>query len=267
MVDRSPQVSRSASFDFSGSTVLITGGGSGIGAGITRAFLAAGANVAVTGRRLEPLEAVLSDHPAVRTVALRADVGHRSDVDDAVAAVVERFGALDVVVNNAGTWVGGNITDVDDEAWDRLRATNIDGAFYLARAVAPHLVASKGNLVAVSSVSGIRGDWGQAAYNASKGALTLLVRSLALDWGQDGVRVNAVAPSMTSTEAMGSPDPWSEELAAARDRVALGRIGRPQDVAEAVLFLASDAASYITGAVLPVDGGTSASTGQARHLM
>lgn len=264
MPSRPPGTARNASFDFTGSTVLVTGGGSGIGAAIATAFLEAGANVAVAGRRREPLESVVADHPVERTAAISADLAISAQVESLVAEVVERFGALDVVVSNAGVWAGGAITDLDDAAWERMRSTNVDGAFYLARAVAPHLEASRGNLVAVSSVSGERGDWDQAGYNATKAATTVLVRSLALDWGAVGVRANVVAPAMTATAMSGVADVDGDALAPARERVALGRIGVPGDIAGAVLFLASDAAAYITGAVLPVDGGTSASTGQAR---
>ena len=268
MADRAPREhhperARTARFDFTGSTVLITGAGSGIGAAITTAFLRAGANVAVLGRRREPLEAVVADHPE-RAAVLTADLGSSAEVEEAVGEAVERFGALDVVVAGAGARTGGAITDVDDAAWARMRATNVDGTFFLARAVAPHLIASTGNLVAVSSVSGERGDWGQAGYNATKAAMTVLVRSLALDWGEHGVRANVVAPAMTATAMSGVDDVDDEALAPARERVALGRIAVPDDIAGAVLFLASDAAAYVTGAVLAVDGGTSASTGQAR---
>ena len=179
-----------------------------------------------------------------------------------MAGVVERFGHLDVVVSNAAGYAGGEITDVSDEDWESLRATNVDGFFHLAKAALPHLATSGGSLVAVSSVSGDRGDWGQAAYNATKAAITNFVRSLALDWGSRGVRLNAVAPAFTLTELTEGMGRDEESLAPFVDRIALGRPGEPEDVAPAVLWLASDAARYVTGAVLPVDGGTSASTGQ-----
>jgi meso-butanediol dehydrogenase/(S,S)-butanediol dehydrogenase/diacetyl reductase len=254
-----------ATFDFTGSVVLVTGGGSGIGLAITRAFLGAGATVAVTGRRRDRLEQALAGVPAERTLALPADLADGGQVAGVVRDVVARFGRLDVVVSNAAGYETGPLTELADEAWERLRATNVDAFFHLAKAALPHLAASGGTLVAVSSVSGDRGDWDQAAYNATKAAVTNFVRSLALDWGARGVRLNAVAPAFTLTAMNEGVGRDEAALAPFVDRIALGRPGEPEDVAPAVLFLASDAARYVTGAVLPVDGGTSASTGQP-HL-
>lgn len=249
-------------FDFRDSVVLVTGGGSGIGAAVATAFLEAGATVAVTGRRRDRLEQVLAPHPDDRTLALPADLADGAEVRQLVADVVERFGRLDVVVSNAGVHAGGPITELSEDEWSAMRAVNVDGFFHLAKAALPHLASSGGNLVAVSSVSGDRGDWGQAGYNATKAAVTNFVRSLALDWGARGVRLNAVAPAFTLTEMTEGTGRDEDALAPFVDRIALGRPGEPEDIAPAVLFLASDAARYVTGAVLAVDGGTSASTGQ-----
>lgn len=232
------------------------------GQAIADAFLDAGATVAVTGRRLDRLEKALAGRPAERCAAIATDVSDGVQVRTAVDEVVRLFGRLDVVISNAGGHEAGPITELDDDAWAGMRATNVDGFFHLAKATLPKLAETGGTLVAVSSVSGDRGDWGQAAYNATKAAVTNFVRSLALDWGDRGVRVNAVAPAFTRTELTADMAQDEESLAPFVNRIALGRPGEPADVAPAVLFLASDAAGYITGAVLPVDGGTSASTGQ-----
>ncbi|GAA4699610.1 SDR family oxidoreductase [Nocardioides conyzicola] len=250
-------------YAFAGKTVFITGGGSGIGRAIAKAFLANGANVAIGGRRRERLLETLAGEPADRTLAVEVDVSDGAAVDAAVSKVIERFGQLDVVVSNAAAYAHGDFVDLGGSEWETIRSTNIDGFVHIARRTLPELERTGGNLVAVGSVSGFRGDWGQALYNASKAAVMNFIQSLALDYGERGVRLNAVAPAATRTEMTEAFSQDEAAVAAATNRVALGRLGEPIDVAPAVLFLASDDARYITGAWLPVDGGTSASTGQA----
>lgn len=250
------------SYPFGGRVVLVTGGGTGIGRAIARAFLDNGASVAVSGRHEATLDEALSGYPAERTLAVVSDIADPGGAKALVAAVLQRFGRLDVVVSNAAVWAGGDLADLTPEAWQALRATNIDGLFHLVQAALPALVESRGNLVATASVSGLFGDWGQAAYNASKHAVVGFIRSLALDYGDRGVRFNAVAPAFTLTGMTAGVGRSPADLAPFVDRIALGRPGTPEDVAPAVLFLASDDAAYVTGSVLTVDGGTSASTGQ-----
>ena len=250
-------------YAFTGKTVLVTGGGSGIGRAIAQAFLDNGANVAISGRQRDKLDAALAGRPEERTLAIEADVADDASAKAMVDAVVERFGALDVLVNNAAAYFNGPFDGMTLDAWEAIRSTNVDGFVHVVRHCVGALEKSGGNVVVVGSVSGLRGDWGQAAYNATKAAIMNFVQSLALDYGPRGVRFNAVAPALTITDLTKDIEDDEKALAAAVNRIALGRPGRPADIAPAVLFLASDDAAYVTGAWLPVDGGTSASTGQA----
>jgi meso-butanediol dehydrogenase/(S,S)-butanediol dehydrogenase/diacetyl reductase len=250
-------------YAFDEKVVLVTGGGSGIGRAIAHAFLDNGALVAVVGRRRERLDETLSGYDASRTLAVTADVSDVADARGVVPTVTGHFGRLDVFVNNAATYSAQEFADLGAEEWDTFRRTNIDAFVHLAQSALPDLERTGGNVVAVGSVSGLRGDWGQAAYNATKAAVMSFVQSLALDYGPRGVRINSVAPAFTLTEATAAVPTDEESLGPFINRIALGRPGLPEDVAPAVLFLASDDARYVTGAVLAVDGGTSASTGQA----
>jgi meso-butanediol dehydrogenase / (S,S)-butanediol dehydrogenase / diacetyl reductase len=252
----------SNSYAFDGKVVLVTGGGSGIGRAVARAFLDNGARVAVVGRRRDKLDETLAGHDGDHALALPADIADPGEAAGLVDAVVERFGSLDVFVNNAATYLAAPFDEMTPQQWDDLRRTNVDAFVYLAQRVLPELEKSGGNLVAVGSVSGMRGDWGQSGYNATKALVMNFVQSLALDYGPRGVRLNAVAPAFTRTEATAGVGTDEASLAPFVNRIALGRPGRPEDVAPAVLFLASDDAAYITGATLTVDGGTTASTGQ-----
>lgn len=251
-----------AVFDFTGSVVLVTGGGTGIGRSVARAFLEAGATVAVSGRRSQPLEEAIADVEPDRALALPCDIGDREAVNGLVDTVVAHFGRLDVVVSNAAIFISSQLSDLDQDTWEQMRRANVDGFYYLAQATLPLLEQSGGSLVAVSSVSGERGDWSQAGYNATKAAVSNFVRSLALDYGPRGVRINAVAPAFTVTDMTRAVADDAAARQVFENRVAFGRLAGPDDIAGSVLFLASDAAEYVTGVVLPVDGGTSASTGQ-----
>ena len=249
-------------YAFDDKVVLVTGGGSGIGQAVARAFLDNGAKVAVVGRRKERLDETLAA-AGDRGFAVPADIADPAEAARVVDDVVAHFGRLDVFVNNAATYVAKPFTELTADEWAALQRTNVDAFFHLAQRALPELERTGGNVVAVGSVSGLRGDWGQSGYNATKAAVMNLVQSLALDYGPKGVRLNAVAPAFTVTDATAG----AAEIPAVRDaainRVALGRLGQPDDIAPAVLFLASDDARYVTGAFLAVDGGTTASTGQA----
>jgi meso-butanediol dehydrogenase/(S,S)-butanediol dehydrogenase/diacetyl reductase len=246
--------------------VLVTGAGSGIGRAIARAFLEQGDAVLVAGRRREPLEETVAGFPAERTAVVAADASTTDGVRVVVGAATERWGRIDVVVANAGLSEPGTIDDLDDASWERMRSINLDGLIRLARAGVPHLRASGGSFLAISSIAGLGGDWNQSGYNATKGAVNALVQSMALDLGRDGVRVNAIAPGFIATRQTRSRLEEPVFRAVLRDRLAIDRPGTPEDVADAALFLTGPGAAYITGVVLPVDGGITASSGTPRPL-
>jgi meso-butanediol dehydrogenase / (S,S)-butanediol dehydrogenase / diacetyl reductase len=255
-----------ATYPYRGRVVLVTGAGTGIGRAIARAFLEQGAYVAALGRTPETLQEAVSGFDSDQVQICVADMTDSEGLAGAIASVRDRFGRLDVVVANAGASAPSSIDTFDDAAWERLRSVNLDSVIRLARLTVPLLRDSAGTLLAISSVAGLGGDWRQFAYNATKAGLNGLVQSLALDLGADRVRVNAIAPAFTvsklTQERLDDPE-FTRKL---MDRVALNRVGCPEDIARAALFLASPDAGYITGVILPVDGGTTASSGTPRPI-
>lgn len=247
---------------FSDKVVIVTGAGSGIGKATAERFLKEGAKVTLVGRTKTKLEDVAEPYPADQVLVVEADVSNEDDIWNLVAATTAKFGRLDVLVNNAGVVAEGDVGSLSTDDWRKVMGTDLDGVFYASRAAIPHLKSSKGSIVNVSSVSGTGGDWGMAAYNAAKGGVTNLTRAMAMDHGKDGVRVNAVCPSLTRTgmteEMMGD----EKLIAKFNERFALEGPGKPEDVAAVIAFLASEDARFVTGVNLPVDGGMSASNGQ-----
>ncbi|MGW1196277.1 SDR family NAD(P)-dependent oxidoreductase [Streptomyces sp. NPDC002536] len=242
---------------FDGWTVLITGAGRGIGAATARRLAAEGARVLVSdldGERAEKAAAGIRE-TGLTAEAAPCDVGDRAAVEAAVAVAVERFGGLDVLVNNAFACHPDPalVEDETDEAWQRDLDITLNGAFRCIRAAMPHLAAAggRGAVVNVGSVNGEQ-DFGNHAYSAAKAGLASLTRTLAGQCAARGVRVNLVAPGTVDT-----PNWTGREAALARAAPVypLGRVGRPEDIAAAVAFLASQDAAWITGVTLPVDGG------------
>ena len=247
-----------------GRVALVSGGGSGIGAATARRLAAAGARVAVMGRRHDPVEQVAAE---IGGLACAGDSARREDAERAVAEATAAFGGLDVLVANAGGDGSAAALDIDDGMWEAVVRSNLTSCFVLARAALPALVERSGAIVVVSSVSGLFAIPNDAGYTTAKHALIGLTRSLARDYGPRGVRVNAICPAWTRTPI---GDASMDRLGARRgtDRegayaltsahVPLRRPVTAEEVAAACVFLASPDASGITGAVLPVDGGSSA---------
>ena len=247
---------------FKDRVVIVTGAGSGIGEATARRFSQEGASVVLAGDTVDKLERVACDLPRERTLVKVADVSSFEQVQALVDATIERFGALHVLFNNAGIAVEGTVTQPPLEDWNRIMAVNAGGVFHGCRAAMPHLVRSKGCIVNTASVSGLGGDWAMGFYNASKGAIVNFTKALALDHGKDGVRVNAVCPSLTFTPMTEDMKSDGALMAKFAERIPLGRGADPSEIAAVVAFLASDDASFVSGVAMPVDGGLMASNGQ-----
>lgn len=248
--------------DIRGRVAIVTGGSSGIGRAVALTLARCGAHVAFcfldTGaesrlgaqevaKRLRELE--------VRTYFRACDVRDSRDVTGFVSEAHRELGGVHVLVNNAGIGRDHALWRMQDHEWEAVVRTNLDGAFFFTRAVAPYLRAQEyGKIVNVTSVHGLRGDFGISNYASSKAGLIGLTRSAAVELGPRNVNVNAVAPGYIRTTRLTEGVPL-EHLDRARERSALGRLGDPQDVADVVVFLCSEAARHITGAVIPVDGG------------
>ncbi|RZL88407.1 MAG: glucose 1-dehydrogenase [Variovorax sp.] len=250
---------------------LVTGAGSGIGAAIAQRLAQEGASVVVADSDLSAAAAVAASLEAQGqgAFAIGLDVTSSEDIAGAIERVRVRHGRLDALVNNAGIHHGGSFEDTDMAQWRRLMAVNVEGTMGLSLAALPLLKAAgrPTAVVNLSSISGLGGDFGQAAYATSKGAVTHLTRSMALDLAKFGIRVNAVCPGSVRTPmfdaAIANLDPAKVEEAFAR-AYPMGRIAQPAEIAAAVAFLASDDASFVNGVNLPVDGGLTAHNGAPR---
>ena len=247
---------------FQGRVVIVTGAGSGMGEATARRFSRDGYAVVLAGRTAEKLERVARDLPPERTLTVEADVSEEAQCVFLVNMALERFGRIDVLVNNAGTHASGPLAEAKTEEWRRVMGTDLDGVFFLTRSAIPHLLATQGCIVNVSSVSGLGGDWNMSIYNAAKGAVTNFTRALALDLGPKGVRVNAVCPSLTVTDMTRDMLGDAALMAKFAERIPMGRPGEAEEVADVIAFLASHDARFVNGVNLPVDGGLSASNGQ-----
>lgn len=246
-----------------GKTALITGGNSGIGLATARLFVAEGARVAITGRNRETLDAVVKEL-GTNVLAVQADATDPAALERAVAQTVERFGRLDIVFANAGIVGPTFVGKTSQEAFESILKTNVTGVFFTVQAAAEHLKAGA-SVILTSSVHSELGVPGYAAYAASKGALKAMVAVLASELAPRGIRVNAISPGATRTPIWDTMAPTPEAYAKLEKGLSLtipmGRLGEPEEIAKAVLFLASDDAAYVHGQDLFVDGGVNGAPG------
>ncbi|MBQ0978278.1 MULTISPECIES: glucose 1-dehydrogenase [Micromonospora] len=249
-------------FSVEGKTVLVTGGSRGIGLMIAQGFVRAGAHVIISSRKADVCEAVAKELSAEgRCEAIPADLGDDSGAEALAAAVRERFGRLDVLVNNAGATWGAPLEGYPEAAFDKLWAVNVKAVFRLTTALLPALRAAASaddpaRVINIGSIDGIRVPWMEVyAYSATKAAVHMLTRSLAHQLASEQITVNAIAPGPFESKMMAFALDDPESRAAIEQQVPLGRIGRPEDMAGTAIYLSSRAGAYLTGAVIPVDGG------------
>jgi meso-butanediol dehydrogenase/(S,S)-butanediol dehydrogenase/diacetyl reductase len=245
--------------------VLITGAASGIGAATARRFAGEGARLLladIDGDGVVALAREL-DPDGRRAVAQTVDVRDIAQVTAAVDEIVDRYGRIDVLFNNAGVGAYGESPDLDPEVWLNVIAIDLHSVFYGTRAAVPHMRRQgSGCIVNTASISGLFGDYGLPAYNAAKGAVVNYTRTAALDHAKDGIRVNAVCPGPIDTALIQFTKQFPSIVSAWESNIPMGRVGRADEVSGAVAFLCSQDASYITGTTLVIDGGLTAATGQ-----
>ncbi|HBT49759.1 MAG: 3-oxoacyl-[acyl-carrier-protein] reductase [Caldanaerobacter subterraneus] len=244
-------------FSLDGKIAIVTGGAKGIGKSIVLALSKVGATTVIadidvnSGRELE----ACLKQKGLKVEFIEVDVSISESVNKMVKDVVEKYGKIDILVNNAGILHDAQITDIDDATWDRVIRVNLTGVFYCCRAVVPHMIRQKyGKIINIASAGGKMGfPYAGVDYCASKGGIMALTRQLALQISKYGINVNAVAPGTTETELI--KDRNEEQKKYIISRIPVGRMGRPEDTAAAVVFLASSGSDYITGETIDVNGG------------
>jgi NAD(P)-dependent dehydrogenase (short-subunit alcohol dehydrogenase family) len=247
-------------FDLTHKTALVTGASRGLGLQFARALATAGADLAITSRSLDSLTAPVEELEGIghRVAPIALDVRSEQSIHEAVATAVSQLGHIDILVNNAGCNIRKPALDVTWEDWATIVDTNLRGGFFVAQAVARDMIPRRyGRIINIGSLTCVFGYAGLAPYGASRGGVKQMTMSLAHDWGPHGITVNCLAPGWFKTDqnrALYEDPGWVEYLC---ERIPLGRPGKPEDLDGTLLLLASDAASYVTGQTILVDGGTS----------
>ncbi|MGF4041829.1 SDR family oxidoreductase [Paenarthrobacter nitroguajacolicus] len=247
--------------NFTDQTVIVTGAGSGIGRAAALRFADLGANVVIADKN-EAAAREVADEAGAKALAVTVDVSDSASVRSMIKAVVDNFGGIDVLCNNAGFGFPGNVLEIDEENWDRLMSVNLKGVYLCSKYAIPELAKTgDGRIVNTSSYTANVGIRDRAAYVASKGGVSALTRAMALDHVDQGIRVNAVAPGTINSpyfDKMIAESPEPQELVdSLNGRSPMHRMGRPEEVAEAIVWLAAKESSFATGSVLTIDGGTS----------
>ena len=239
-------------------TAIITGGGTGIGLASAQLFCKEGANVSIVGRRQEPLEkakSLIGDN----LLAIQGDITEDATLDRLGKQTLERFGGIDILVNNAGIFTMGPMHEMDSREWDRTLDVNLRSGFKLCKAILPTMMhGGGGSIIHIGSILGMISVPETAAYNVSKGGQIQLSRSIAVEYGSYGIRSNILCPGMIETEMTESLRENEDLMKEWIKDYPIGRFGKPDDVAHACLYLASEESSFVTGAVIPIDGGFTA---------
>ena len=247
-------------------TVVVTGGATGIGLAVAEYFLLNKWQVMIASRNLKRLLEIKNElgskYGANLVDCYTVDVTNEESVQKLKQVTTQRFGTVDAVVNNAGIVIKGFVHEMKADDWERIFSTNVKGTFLISKAFLPEMMeVRKGTIVNISSVSGLAGDYGMTAYNASKAAIVNMTRAMAMDYGKYGIRVNSVAPGPTNTNM------FPQEMKAVFSKNSpIGRIVEPEEIAKAVYFMSTDLSSAITGETIPVTAGFELSTGQPNMM-
>ncbi len=244
---------------FQGKTIIVTGGASGIGKATANLFAAEGASVVVSD--VNPAGEEIAQEINQRggsAIFVRTDVSKAADAERLIQETLRQYGRLDILHNNAGILVVGDVRTISEADWDRCININLKGVFLVSKYAVPAMIQTGGGVIInTASTAGLSGGGGYSAYSASKGGIILLTQCMALDFARQNIRVNAVCPGPTATPMILSSDPAQQESALERwsKELPIGRAGRPEDIAKAVAYLASDDASFVTGTAFVIDGG------------